>query len=199
IKFTEQGEVILRVQCLKMTGQSHSRSRPSLGDSQELFLHGREVELQFSIVDTGIGIPTAKQKLVLEAFEQADASTTRRYGGTGLGLTISTRLVEQMGGRIWVESESGRGSVFKFTAKFGIPDESIDEPEEEPWRELHDVRVLVVDDNDTHREILAEILHSWRISADTAADCEAALEKLTDARAQRSIQLVLADAQMPGR
>jgi two-component system sensor histidine kinase/response regulator len=199
IKFTERGEVILRVQCLKTTGHDRSRTRPSPSDSQELFLHGREVELQFSIIDTGIGIPTEKQKLVFEAFEQADASTTRRYGGTGLGLTISTRLVEQMGGRIWVDSEPGRGSVFNFTAKFGVPDESIDEPEDEPWRELRDLRVLVVDDNDTHRQILADILHSWRISTETAADCETALAKLVDLREQRPIQLVLADAQMPGR
>ena len=100
IKFTEQGEVVLRVEA--------EESGPDT------------LNLHFSVTDTGIGIPKEKQKLIFEPFTQADTSTTRRYGGTGLGLSISTRLIEMMGGRIWLESEVGKGSTFHFTARFGV-------------------------------------------------------------------------------
>ena len=98
IKFTHQGEVVLRV-----------TSEPATPP---------DVVLHFSVSDTGIGIPLDRQQSVFEAFTQADGSTTRTYGGTGLGLTISSQLVELMGGRLWVESEAGRGSTFHFTAQF---------------------------------------------------------------------------------
>ena len=99
IKFTDKGEVALKVQLASETGV-------------DSIFH-------FIVSDTGIGIPEEKQKLIFSAFSQADASTTRKYGGTGLGLTISTRLVEKMGGKIWVESEVGRGTQFHFTAADG--------------------------------------------------------------------------------
>jgi signal transduction histidine kinase len=101
VKFTEKGEVELKV---------------ALGGIEE-----DGVQLHFSVRDTGIGIPPDRQKSIFEAFTQADASTTRAFGGTGLGLTISSRLVQMMGGRIWVESQSGHGSTFHFTTKTGIP------------------------------------------------------------------------------
>ena len=116
IKFTDHGEVVLRVQFAPTR-----EYRPRL-------LSDQNVRLQFSIIDTGIGIPPEKQQLVFEAFEQADSSTTRRYGGTGLGLTISSKIVEMMGGRIWLESEPGRGAIFHFTANFALPVES-DQPD----------------------------------------------------------------------
>ncbi len=189
IKFTEQGEVVLRVQLT----QPSEASIISTGVLQP-------VELQFSIIDTGIGIPEEKQKLVFEAFEQADASTTRRYGGTGLGLTISMKLVEQMGGSIWLESEAGKGSIFHFTATFAVPELPAGESEDEPWRELHDLRVLVVDDNTTHRNILAEILQSWRVATETSSNAQSALASLNAAASQgKPFQLVLADAEMPVR
>ena len=100
IKFTDQGEVVLRVEAEEIGADS--------------------LNLHFSVTDTGIGIPKEKQKLIFEPFTQADTSTTRRYGGTGLGLSISTRLIEMMGGRIWLESEVGKGSTFHFTARFGV-------------------------------------------------------------------------------
>src|ERR1700686_869011 len=136
IKFTDHGEVLVRV-CLA------SRK------DDEICLH-------FEVTDTGIGIPVEKQRLIFEAFSQADSSTTRNYGGTGLGLTISSRLVELMGGSIWVESEPGRGSSFQFTVRFGpatAPAES--QGAIEPVN-LEGLPVLVVDDNATNRLILAE-------------------------------------------
>src|SRR5208337_260543 len=102
IKFTERGEVAVRAQF-------------------EAF-EGREYLLRFTVADTGIGIPSEKQELIFEPFSQADSTTTRKYGGTGLGLTISTRLVEMMGGKMWVESEMGRGTQFHFTLRLQMAD-----------------------------------------------------------------------------
>jgi CheY-like chemotaxis protein len=118
------------------------------------------VGLRFTVRDTGIGIPPDKREQIFRAFEQEDASTTRRYGGTGLGLTISARLVALMGGAITVESEPGRGSTFAFTARLGLrphPAEAADRP---PVL-LRGLRVLVVDDNATNRRILEELLGGW--------------------------------------
>ena len=126
IKFTDEGEVVLEVR----------RASQSDGD----------VQLQFTVMDTGIGIPAEKQNVIFEAFEQADRSTTRRFGGSGLGLTISSRLVECMGGRIWMDSDAASGSTFHFTARFALTDAlATDVPVEQPTV-LRDVRVLVVDD-----------------------------------------------------
>jgi two-component system, sensor histidine kinase and response regulator len=188
IKFTDRGEVVLRVQFADLNEQANVD-------------HALATKLQFSIIDTGIGIPADKQQLVFEAFEQADSSTTRRYGGTGLGLTISTKIVEMMGGRIWLESEPGRGTVFHFTADFALPGETEQHAQslDEPWRELHDLRVLVVDDNATHRSILSEVLQSWAVAAEAIADAATALGALRQAAGRgMAYQLVLADAQMPG-
>ncbi len=127
IKFTAQGEIALRVAV-------ESRSQDLL-------------RLHFSVRDTGMGIPLAKQKLIFEAFAQGDGSTTRKYGGTGLGLTIASRLVEAMRGRIWVESEPGGGSCFNFTAEFGVAKEPA--PVSSPNNLFREISVLVVDDNAT--------------------------------------------------
>src|SRR5262249_61939871 len=113
---------------------------------------------RFLVADTGIGTAGAKQKLVFDAFTQADSSITRRYGGTGLGLSISAQLVAMMGGRISLDSESGRGSRFRFTLAFPL---APPRPEPEPAK-LGGLRVLVVDDNATNRRILVEMLRHWR-------------------------------------
>ena len=147
--------------------------------------------------DTGIGIPQDKIGLLFHAFEQADASTTRRFGGTGLGLAISKMLTEMMGGEVGVESVEGRGSTFWFTAVFGKqPSREMEEPA--PSTDIRGVRVLVVDDNATNRLSLAEQLAFWGVRHTEAESAEKALMMLREAReAGDPYRIVLTDMQMP--
>jgi PAS domain S-box-containing protein len=179
IKFTEKGEVALRVQ-VEATNE-----------------HDRVV--RFTVADTGIGIPQEKLKVIFDPFSQADTSTTRKYGGTGLGLTISSRLVEMMGGKIWVESESGRGSQFHFTTRVGIADAKVIEVGAiAPPEMLRGMRVLVVDDNRTNRRILEGMLGRWEMTSSPAEDGEAALKSLSEAQeAGIPFALILMDMHMP--
>jgi signal transduction histidine kinase/DNA-binding response OmpR family regulator len=155
------------------------------------------VVLQVAVSDTGPGVPLEQQRRIFEAFQQADSSTTRQFGGTGLGLAICSQLVELMGGQIGIDSEEGRGSIFHFTARFGLapdlsPQAAITSPD------LAGMRVLVVDDNATTRRILTEILEGWRmqpIAVDAAARALEALE--TAHRSGAPFRLLLTDAQMP--
>jgi two-component system, sensor histidine kinase and response regulator len=174
IKFTEKGEVVVRVEAEKSTDQS--------------------VRLHFQVRDTGIGIPKDKVGMIFEAFSQADGSWTRKYGGTGLGLTISSRLVNLMGGRMWVESEFGHGSTFHFTAQFGAEEQT--EPVPHPYSDLRGLRILVIDDNATNREILAGMLAECGLEVTLAASGEEALA-IVDSR-RDYFSLVLVDQQMPG-
>ena len=148
--------------------------------------------------DTGIGIPPDQQETIFRAFEQEDTSTTRKYGGTGLGLTIAARLVALMGGTITVDSEPGRGSTFAFTARFGRqphPPEPVPAP---PPVSLHNLPVLVVDDNATNRHILAEWLRGWQMDPTAVGDGMAAMDALWHRAANgRPYALVLLDARMP--
>jgi PAS domain S-box-containing protein len=178
IKFTDRGEVVLRVE-----------GEPNGPDS---------LNLHFSITDTGIGIPKEKQKLIFEPFTQADTSTTRRYGGTGLGLSISTRLLEMMGGRIWVESEVGKGSTFHFTAPFGIAHDATIRPAVIDPAVLDNLRVLIVDDNATNRQILEKTLSYWRMRPTAVSNAMAALNLLREAKASGvPFGLLVADCHMP--
>jgi two-component system sensor histidine kinase/response regulator len=181
IKFTEQGEVILRVEPFG----------GSAADEKTTILH-------FAVHDTGIGIPLEKQSLIFDAFSQADGSTTRRFGGTGLGLTISSRLIELMKGRIWVESEVGRGSTFHFTAEFGVTEAAAADPLSARLAELAGLRVLAVDDNATNRRILYDMLSNWRMRPALAASGREALALLREAadRLDR-FPIVLLDHMMP--
>ena len=142
IKFTDQGEVALTVWI-------------EAEDRDDRIIH-------FTVSDSGIGIPPEKQKLIFEPFVQADNSTTRKYGGTGLGLTISKRLVGLMDGKIWVESEVGRGTKFHFTARLKTTEKLIEVGANTPPETLRDVKVLIVDDNRINRRILEGMLKLWK-------------------------------------
>jgi two-component system, sensor histidine kinase and response regulator len=178
LKFTEHGEVILRVDT----------------ESEE---NGCAV-LHFAVRDTGIGIPPEKRQVIFEAFSQADSSMARRFGGTGLGLTITTALVKMMGGRIWVESELGRSSTFHFTARLGKAEPLANVlPSREPV-ELRSVPVLVVDDNATNRRLLQKWLEGWGMKPELAASAGIAIESMRQARARGyTFAIILTDAQMP--
>ena len=178
IKFTEKGEVVLQV-------EAEFRNQDS-------------IRLHFTVADTGIGIPTDKQAAIFEAFQQADGSMTRKYGGTGLGLTISSRLVELMGGRIWVESELDKGSRFHFTADFALQKLAARTVVPRDPETLRDMRVLVVDDNATNRHILLKMLENWHTNP-TAVDSGAkAIVTLKEGKGiGRTFPLILLDAQMP--
>jgi two-component system sensor histidine kinase/response regulator len=179
IKFTERGEVVLHVE---------------MKQAQD-----RHVLLHFAIRDTGIGIAEDKQKLIFEAFAQADNSPSRNYGGTGLGLTISSRLVEMMGGRIWLESKPGQGSTFHFTVTFELPQLPMERRERKQEVSLAGIPVLVVDDNPTNRRILEATLLQWGIKPTLAESGLAALTALRQAKeAGNRTMLLLLDAQMPG-
>jgi len=178
IKFTDHGEVVLRVEA--------EESGPDT------------LNFHFTVTDTGIGIPKDKQKLIFEPFTQADTSTTRRYGGTGLGLSISVRLIEMMGGRIWVESEVDQGSTFHFTARFGVADNAASRPTLTDPVVLHDLRVLVVDDNATNRQILDRTLRYWHMLPTVVSNATAALDLLHEAKAAGvPFRLLVADCHMP--
>jgi CheY-like chemotaxis protein len=177
IKFTEKGEVVLRV-----TGEERAPG---------------ETRLRFAVSDTGIGIPAEKQQLIFEAFSQADASTTRKYGGTGLGLAISSRIVELMGGRIWVESEPGRGSTFFFTATLHASAGSA-KAATTVQQDLAGVCALVVDDSASNRGILYKALRTWGLSVGLAGSAADALRELREAvRQGKPYQLLIADGHMP--
>ncbi len=190
IKFTEQGEVVVEVEQEKIDNEmaaAPGRSRTCT----PLVLH-------CSVRDTGIGIAPGKHAAVFEPFEQADSSTTRRFGGTGLGLAISTGLVELMGGRIWVESQPGHGSVFHFTVPVTAAPHDTAEAASTPATSLRGMRILVVDDNATNRKILEEILTNWEMRPDTAVGADDALAKMRTAAVEADPYLVvLSDCQMP--
>lgn len=178
IKFTPAGEVVLRVRQIAETAD--------------------RVEIRFQVRDTGIGIPADKVAHVFKAFAQADASTTRRFGGTGLGLAISTRLIKAMGGTLEVRSEVGVGSEFFFDLSFAKADTGdVDKPPQQ-WDALARRSALVVDDNETNRLILREMLQSFGMNVIAVADAEAALVALAVAHRQgEQIELVLTDINMP--
>jgi PAS domain S-box-containing protein len=178
VKFTDHGEVLLDVNCESQSDE--------------------EVLLHFAVSDTGIGIPSHKLDAIFGAFEQADNSTTRRYGGTGLGLAISARLTNLMGGRIWVESEMGQGSTFHFTARFRRAEEDVELQADVEPPLLQGLRVLVVDDSQTNRRILVEMLRNWGLVPVAVAAAPEALEALQHMReAGQPFTLVLTDADMP--
>lgn len=179
IKFTHRGEVIVRVE-------------PQWQTETEVALH-------FAVSDTGVGIPADRLERIFEAFTQVDSSTTRRFGGTGLGLTISSQLIELMGGHIWVQSKTGKGSTFHFSVRFGLhPQPSAAVPGGD-GNQFAGKSVLLVDDNATNRRILKERLQSLGMRPTVAGSGQAALAALRKAAARgRLFAMMLADAAMSG-
>ena len=178
IKFTSKGEVALRVDL--EAGENKSQ------------------HLCFTVADTGIGIAADKQGAIFNPFSQADTSTTRKYGGTGLGLSICVRLVSMMGGRVWFESEEGRGSQFHFTARLESVINTAKPEAIALGEKLHSTSVLIVDDNATNRRILMEMLQRPAIRTSAVASSDDALAELVSANASgRPYQLILTDRYMP--
>ncbi|MGD9135182.1 MAG: response regulator, partial [Desulfobacterales bacterium] len=177
VKFTESGEIVVSTEVLNR--------------------HEAGLTIKFSVRDTGIGLTKEQIGKLFQSFSQADTSTTRKFGGTGLGLTISKRLVNMMGGKIWVDSEPGQGSTFSFTANFDLGKET-EKKRMVPSPDLQGMKVLVVDDSITSRNILQDILESFSFEVTLAASGEDALEEIERADRNQPFELVLLDWKMPG-
>ena len=177
VKFTEKGEIIVSVELAEQKSD--------------------QVVLQFSVKDSGIGLTQEQIGKLFKEFSQADSSTSRKYGGTGLGLTISKKLTEMMNGKIWVESELGKGSSFIFTATFGLASE-FSEKIMAPSIDLQGMKVLVVDNNAAAREILQKILESCSFEVSVASSGQEGIDKLEKAAQDQPYELVLMDWKMPG-
>lgn len=178
VKFTETGEVFVDIK--------------KVSEENDL------IELLFEVRDTGIGIPAEKLDVIFHNFTQVDSSTTRKYGGTGLGLTISKRLVELMGGQIWAKSETGKGSVFSFTAKLNLSHNPNHDMDNTPIN-LHGIKTLIIDDNSTNRLILREYLTQWGSDfVSEVSSGKAGLAELKNAKEKgEPYHLVLLDLSMP--
>ena len=177
VKFTESGEIVVSSELVKQDQD--------------------QVTLKMSVSDTGIGLTREQISRLFQSFTQADTSTTRKYGGTGLGLTISKRLVEMMGGHIWAESEYGQGTTFSFTANFGRGAEKEEEGPVTP-KDLKGMKVLVVDDNATSRDIFQEMLTSFTFDVTLAASGEEGLAEFEKAGDKHPFELVVMDWKLPG-
>ena len=179
IKFTPSGEVVVSVETLSRTDN--------------------EIEIHIVVSDTGIGIPDDRRKIIFGVFEQVDSSMARKFGGTGLGLTICSRLTELMQGRMWLESEEGVGSQFHFTMRLEIAAESSADSTSGDLAVIRGMRVLVVDDNASSRHALSEILHRWHMQPTAVSNAETALEALAASVGNdHEFGLILIDAHMPG-
>ena len=190
IKFTDSGDVTIAVDAERDALANGETGAASAGG---------DITLHVVVRDSGIGIPEAKRADIFEAFTQADGSTTRRYGGTGLGLAIARRLVGLMGGRVWVESEVGRGSAFHFTVQLGLADGPIATTPPNAGMTLRSLRVLAVDDHETNRRLLETVLAAWGAHSTVVDSGPAALEALhRAAEAGVPFRLVLLDGHMPG-
>jgi len=178
IKFTHRGEISLKVEIESEVGALSM--------------------LLFTVTDTGIGIPPEKQKFIFDPFSQADTSTTRKYGGTGLGLTISARLISMMGGRLWLQSEVGKGSCFHFTLPFNVLEKKSKSRIMTSTDALSAMKALIVDDNATNRRILQVMLRAWGLITGEAVGGEEALSELLSAQQKgKPYHLILTDMHMP--
>jgi CheY-like chemotaxis protein len=199
IKFTEKGEVVITVSCVPVSSVPVAHDTAALDTTKRDTGKPEHMTLNFTVCDTGIGIPPDRMGRLFQSFSQADSSTSRKYGGTGLGLAISKRLTGMMGGNLWAESTgvAGEGSVFHFT----IQTEPVEMPEM-VRRDLHGVQprldgkcVLIVDDNATNRRILTLQLHNWGMQVRDSASPDEALGWI---RQGDPFDMVILDMHMPG-
>jgi PAS domain S-box-containing protein len=210
IKFTGRGEVVLSIGLaddmaknpsapgIEVDAQSNATTEPAEPDDLLTPPRYELITLSFAVSDTGPGIPRSRWSRLFQPFTQADSSTTRQFGGTGLGLTIAKRLVELMGGRIWFESEPGHGSTFHFTASLGLQPAGTLAGDTEPVI-LRGLTVLAVDDNATNRLILRELLTRWGMTPTLVESAPAAVAAMHEAAAAGSpFPLILSDVMMPG-
>ncbi|GAK50525.1 sensory box histidine kinase/response regulator [Candidatus Moduliflexus flocculans] len=183
IKFTEKGEIVLHI--------TQTDARPAMPEV---------IELHFSVRDTGIGIPVDKQAHIFEAFAQADPTIARQFGGTGLGLAIAHHLVELMHGHLWVESKPGEGSIFHFTARFGVQSTQALRATQQIEHELslQEVTALIIEDNETNRKILHKLLHAWGIHVSEAHNGHHGVQMILKSHEQhRPYDVILLDSMMP--
>ncbi len=199
VKFTHQGEIVIDVRPASKTSGAERPGTDSVTGQESrnpASLDNRPADewlLHFSVRDTGIGIPMERQNRLFKSFQQVDASTTRHYGGTGLGLAICKRLTELMNGRIWVESETGRGATFHFTIVAAAAPASAPPSWQAPQPQLHGKHLLIVEDNGTNQRIITHRAQNWGIKVQTAATSDEALRTL----ASRGFDAVILDLQLP--
>jgi signal transduction histidine kinase/BarA-like signal transduction histidine kinase len=191
VKFTNHGEVVIEV-----FPSAKGKRTPHPGQQQDTdFLrHPEEWLLHFSVRDTGIGIPLDKQSRLFKSFQQVDASTTRHYGGTGLGLAISKRLAELLGGKIWVDSDAGKGATFHFTISAKAAPSSTPPAWQGPQAQLAGRRLLVIEDNPTNQRIIVQRGRNWGLSVDSATNTAGALRCVAE---NSGYDAIILDLQLP--
>ncbi len=191
VKFTNQGEVVLEV---KQASRASRAAQPTQKYDTEFLRHSEEWLLHFAVRDTGIGIPLDKQGRLFKSFQQVDASTTRHYGGTGLGLAISKRLAELLGGKIWVDSDAGKGSTFHFTILARAGAGGALPVWQGPQPQLAGKRLLLVEDNLTNQRIVSSRGAQWGVTVEVAANGREALRLLAKGK---PFDALILDLQLP--
>jgi signal transduction histidine kinase/HPt (histidine-containing phosphotransfer) domain-containing protein/BarA-like signal transduction histidine kinase len=191
VKFTQQGEVIIEVSA---AGRNARMLNPGQQADTEFLRHPEEWCLHFSVRDTGIGIPVEKQSRLFKSFQQVDASTTRQYGGTGLGLAISKRLAELLGGKIWVESDAGKGAIFHFTILARASAGTTPPAWQGPQAQLAGKRLLVIEDNSTNQRIIRDRAEQWGMRVESASDSRLGLQLLNH---DPAFDALILDLQLP--
>lgn len=191
VKFTDAGEIVASVSLCPSENRSDQSDTGAAGASQR---HSGWRRLQFAVQDTGIGIPPERLHRLFKPFSQVDSSTTRKYGGTGLGLVICQQLVELMGGEMWVDSKVGHGTTFFFTIKARVMEQARTIGASLPYQNLENKELLIVDDNDTNRKILTMQTQSWGLRTHSVASGAEAIAILSQ---HSSIEMAVIDMQMP--
>jgi signal transduction histidine kinase/HPt (histidine-containing phosphotransfer) domain-containing protein len=191
VKFTNQGEVVVEVAAVSHSVRAQS---PAQKLDTDFLRHPEEWLLHFWVRDTGIGIPLEKQNRLFKSFQQVDASTTRHYGGTGLGLAISKRLTELLGGKIWVESDAGKGATFHFTISAKAAPSTSPPPWQASQPQLAGRRLLIIEDSPTNRRIISQRAGQWGMTAEAAPTYRDALQLLAQAR---PFDAAIIDLQLP--